>query len=63
MCDLCRQHPCHPRCPNADLPPIVTYCLKCHLPIREGEYYYDVEGDPYCDDCIISFIKMAEVEE
>lgn len=59
MCDLCRQHPCHPRCPNADPPPIVTYCVKCHLPIREGADYFDVEGDPFCEDCMQSYRKIA----
>ena len=59
MCSECRQYPCASRCPNADDPPIVTYCVKCHLPIREGDDYFDVEGDPFCEDCMRSFRKTA----
>lgn len=59
MCSECRQTPCASRCPNADDPPIVTYCVKCHLPIREGEDYFDVEGDPFCENCMHSFRKTA----
>jgi len=25
-CDICRQFPHHPRCPNAPDPPVVYYC-------------------------------------
>lgn len=59
MCEICLQTPCASRCPNADDPQIVTYCVKCHLPIREGDDYYDVEGDPFCEDCMRSFRKVA----
>lgn len=59
MCEICRQYPCDSRCPNADDAPIVTYCVKCHLPIREGDDYFDVEGDPFCEDCMRSFRKVA----
>lgn len=62
MCELCRQTPCHSRCPNADEPPIVTRCLKCHEPIREGDDYYDIEGDAFCEECIAKFLKVAEAE-
>lgn len=51
MCEICRQHPCHPRCPNAPDPVIVTYCACCGEPIREGYEYYEVEGKDYCEDC------------
>ena len=29
-CDICRQFPHHPRCPNAPDPPVVYYCNMCN---------------------------------
>ena len=37
MCEICRQTPCHPRCPNADEPKIIGHCdnVNCGEPLRE----------------------------
>lgn len=63
MCEVCRQTPCHPRCPNAPDPPIVYYCVGCGEEIREGDYYYKIARDAWCCNCIEDCRKEAEIEE
>ncbi len=59
MCEICLQTPCASGCPGADDAPIVTRCVKCRRAIREGDDYFDVEGDPFCEECMRSFRKVA----
>jgi hypothetical protein len=63
MCGICMRTPCHSRCPNAPEPPIVHRCIHCNAPIVEGEDYYDVDGEPWCEDCMKKCHKTAEVDE
>lgn len=51
MCSECRQHPCHPRCPNAPEPPAVYTCEGCKEPIRAGEEYFEMDGDYWHEEC------------
>lgn len=53
MCMVCRQAPCHPRCPNALEPELIMRCADCGEGIYEGDEYYDA-GDRYgiCKECI-----------
>ena len=62
MCSICRQTPCHPRCPNAPEPPSFGKCVKCNTKILDGDDYYDIDGEYYCEDCIHESRKTAEVE-
>lgn len=41
MCSLCRQFPCHPRCPNAPEPVPLMRCKECGEGIYEGDYFFD----------------------
>lgn len=41
MCSVCRQSPCHPRCPNAPEPAPVAYCRICYEPLFAGDKHYD----------------------
>lgn len=52
MCDICRQTPCHPCCPNADDPPTVYTCEHCKEPIVVGDEYYELEGEFYHEECL-----------
>lgn len=53
MCDICRQSPCHPACPNAPEPPQVYLCAHCREPIVPGEEYVEFAGKHYhYQDCI-----------
>lgn len=58
MCDVCRQTPCHPRCPNAEIP-IFDLCEKCGAKIYDGDDYFEVDGNNYCEDCVSH--RTAEV--
>lgn len=60
MCDMCWQTPCHPRCPNAPEPLVIHKCIHCGAEIREGESYYDIDGEPWCEDCIKEARTCAE---
>ena len=63
MCDMCWQTPCHPRCPNAPEPPVIHNCIHCGVKIREGDYYYDIDGEPWCENCIKCSFTYAERSE
>ncbi len=62
MCECCHRNPCLPRCPNASEPPIVYKCSCCGEPIYEGDTYYDIDDDAWCEDCILDSRKEAERE-
>lgn len=59
MCDVCRHIPCDPRCPNAPDPPSVFVCSGCGDFIYDGDDYWDVMGEQYCEDCMESMKKVA----
>lgn len=59
MCCVCMQSPCDSRCPNADEPEVVFQCLKCNKDIYEGDDYHDIDGEPWCEDCVRNTRKVA----
>lgn len=63
MCKECRQHPCHPRCPNADEPTVVFLCGWCNSEIIEGDDYYNIDDCQVCEECVSGRRHTAEVEE
>ena len=63
MCEVCRESPCNPRCPNAPDPIVLYHCVNCGAKITEGDAYYDICGDEWCCDCIEDCRKYAELEE
>lgn len=52
MCEICRQYPCHPRCPNAPEPEAIHICENCGEKITEGERFYNAPSGPVCEECI-----------
>ena len=62
MCEVCLQTPCNPRCPNAPDPPTVFVCSGCSESIREGDYYWDIFGEQFCENCIKSAKREAEYD-
>ncbi|MDO4306020.1 MAG: hypothetical protein Q4C77_04235 [Eubacteriales bacterium] len=63
MCALCRKEPCDSRCPNAPEPRVLYACINCGSEIVEGESYYDVDGEPWCEECMRGCLKEAELSE
>ena len=59
MCQECMRTPCHPRCPNADIP-VLYHCENCDCEIFEGDTIYKIDGAVYCEDCIYEFKTYAE---
>ena len=52
MCEECRFYPCHPACPNAPEPRSVFVCSGCGDDILEGDSYWDILGEQFCESCI-----------
>ena len=61
-CECCRMYTCPSSCPNAPDPPVFAECVGCGNDILDGDDYYDINGDYYCEDCIYERRKTAEVE-
>lgn len=59
MCNECLQVPCHPRCPNADITPLLE-CDICGHDIYEGETIYQIDGKTICEECIEDSRTTAE---
>ena len=62
MCDVCLKTPCHPRCPNAKGPAEIPVfvCSGCSREIMDGEDYWDILGEQFCEDCIDKARRIAE---
>ena len=63
MCEFCRQSPHAAACPNAPEPRTVFICSECGEMIYEGDWFYRVLGETYCEDCMDSLKELAEVDE
>ena len=55
MCEICRQTPCHPRCPNAPEPKPVEMCCLCGEGICEGDEYLNTTDGCVCKGCLEDF--------
>lgn len=65
MCSECRMTPCHPRCPNAPDPveTPVFVCSGCPTEIMDGEDYFEILGEQFCEKCIDSARRIARAVE
>lgn len=63
MCSECYQTPCHSRCPNATEPPVFAECEACGEPIYDGDEYYEIGEHKFCEACVVSGYRTAEVED
>ena len=61
-CDICLQSPCHPRCPNAADPPAVFVCSGCGRDIYDGDDYWDIMGEQFCERCVDAARGVAEYD-
>lgn len=62
MCDICIKSPCDPRCPNAPEPPTVFVCSGCGEFIYDGDDYWDILGEQFCENCIKDMKRIAEYD-
>ena len=61
MCSICRQSPCHPRCPNYTPPIAGHYCSFCSEGIYEGDEYIENDIGEYRHyDCFYNTRDMLE---
>lgn len=60
MCEICMKSPHDPRCPNAPEPPTVYVCSGCGADIVDGEDYWEILGEQFCESCIDDSRKTAE---
>lgn len=61
MCDICHRHPCAGGCPNAPEPPIFAKCSECGEKIYDGDDYYELINEYFCEECVSNSHKIAEV--
>lgn len=62
MCEICRQSPCHPRCPNAGEPEGKYTCIKCGYGIMENEEYLALPDGPVCLECLEDMTTRELIE-
>jgi len=62
MCEICLRTNCHPSCPNAPEPPMVFVCSGCGNKILDGDDYWDVLGEQFCETCIDKAKGVAEYD-
>ena len=65
MCNECRQHPCHPRCPNSEEShKYIGCCECCGKSIYENEIYAtSMDNNVFCDTlCAMKFYGIEEIE-
>jgi hypothetical protein len=62
MCEICLRSPCHNRCPNAPDPRAVFICSGCGRDIYDGDDYWDVMGEQFCERCIDNAKGVAEYD-
>lgn len=61
MCEICRQHPCHSRCPNYEPPKTDYHCSICDEGIYNGEEYIENNNGEYTHyDCLDSFKELLD---
>lgn len=58
MCELCGKWACPPQCPSYDTARVAR-CVSCDAAFEEGEVYYEMDGKPYCVECV----ENATMEE
>ena len=51
MCEYCHSYPHLPGCPNAPEPETVYTCKHCGADIVEGDEYWEIGDETYCEDC------------
>lgn len=61
MCDFCHHSPHLCGCPEAPEPIHIFICSECGESIYEGESYYDVMGEQFCEECMRGFLRTAEL--
>jgi hypothetical protein len=62
MCDICLKSPCDPRCPNAPDPPAVFVCSGCGGDIYDGQAFWSIMGEQFCEGCIDDARGVAEYD-
>lgn len=63
FCEHCHSSPHLSGCPNAPEPRTVYICSECGEMICEGDWFYRVLGETYCEECMESLKELAEVVE
>ena len=59
MCDICHKTPCDNACPYAPEPLHVFICSGCGESIYEGDDYWQIMGEQWCEICITDAKEIA----
>lgn len=49
--------------PDGKGPKVIHTCIHCHVDICHGETYYDIDGEPWCEECINDAKKTADEDD
>lgn len=62
MCEYCHSYPHFSGCPNAPDPEVAMQCDNCGGDIYVGDYYFEIAGKVYCEDCMYDAAYALAVE-
>lgn len=62
MCEICLNSPCLSQCPNAPEPKAVFICSGCGQRIFDGDDYWELMGEQWCEECIDNAKATAEYD-
>ena len=65
MCDICGRTFCPNGCPGKDLGRSPRRCNVCGVRLDDGDVFYEMYGNPYCEDCleresVLSLVRICE---
>ena len=63
MCEYCHTHPHLPGCPAAPNPIAEHYCVYCGNGIYPDDWYYQLNGEYYHNDCVNAAFNADEILE
>lgn len=49
--------------PDGKGPKVLFKCIHCRCEICDGETYYDIDGEPWCEECIEDARKTADADD
>lgn len=64
MCNICKNFPCKPTCPNALDPPVMAVCRQCSNKLRyDYTYFRDKYDNIFCSrECAEAYYDIQEYD-
>lgn len=62
-CEYCHQWPHARGCPNEPETATIYRCLICNTKILDGDRYFKVDDEPFCEGCVSHKIARIDIDE